>query len=91
MSLASLYIDTMMSLGLGNMFSRAVVFAGLGFSLQYFIKPSISYASISTKQGGKHIAKEFSLTSKASSPAMTTYFPWYFWPISFMLLAILFL
>ncbi len=90
MGLADVYINAMIGLGLGNMFSRTITLGGLGFALQYFIKPSISYTKVSTKSGEKSIAKEFALTSKASPP-MTTYFPWYLWPATFMALSVLLL
>ena len=55
MGLADVYINAMIGLGLGNMFSRTITLGGLGFALQYFIKPSISYTKVSTKSGEKSI------------------------------------
>lgn len=83
-------LDSLVDLGLGTPFSRAVVGGCVGFGIQYFIKPSISYTSISSKGGNKQIAKEFALTSKAS-PAMTTWFPWYMWPVTLALVLSLFI
>lgn len=73
-------MDTMASIGLGNPISRSVSLACIGFGAQYFIKPSISYARVPSKGGDKFIAKEFAPTSKASG-AMTTWFPWYMFPV----------
>lgn len=86
-SLSEFYVDLMMAMGLGNIITRTITLGGIGFAFQYFIKPSISYTNVSTKGGNRSIAKEFAFTSKAAAP-MTTYFPWYFWPLGLMLLSV---
>jgi len=83
-------LDMLADLGLGNPLSRAITGGCVGFGLQYFIKPSISYTTIASKGGNKQIAKEFALNSK-SSPSMTTWFPWYMWPVTFALVLSLFI
>jgi hypothetical protein len=88
------FLDTFLSLlsdvGMGNPLSRAISLGCIGFGLQYFVRPSISYTNISSKNGGKSVPKEFALTSKAS-PTMTTWFPWYMWPTSFAIIGGLFI
>lgn len=89
------FLDTFLGLlsdvGMGNPLSRSISLGCIGFGLQYFVRPSISYANISTKKGeGKSVAKEFALTSKAS-PTMTTWFPWYMWPTIFAIIGGLFI
>lgn len=84
------FLDVFDDIGLGNPISRAVSFACIGFGVQYFAKPSISYAKISGKGGDKFVAKEFALTSKASAP-MTTWFPWYSLPVIFAIVGGLFI
>lgn len=89
------FVDTFLGLladvGLGNPLSRAVTFGSVGFAVQYFARPSISYASIESKTGTKSVAKEFALTSKSASPAMQTWLPWYLWPAIFALVGGLFI
>ena len=85
MEIIEAYKNIMEDIGLAHPLARATFFGSIGFAIQYFIKPSISYASIKVKGGGnKSAAKEFKLTSKANPP-MTTYFPWYLWPAAFAL------
>lgn len=84
------FCNLLADVGLGNPLSRAVTFACLGFGFQYFIKPSISYTTIQSKNGNKQIAKEFALTSKASTP-LTTWVPWYLWPAIFAIVGALFI
>ena len=76
--------------GMGNPISRAVTLGCVGFGVQFFLKPSISYTTVAGKGGNKQIAKDFAFTSKAS-PAMTTWFPWYMWPASFAIIGGLFI
>lgn len=73
------FIEASTFLGLNTPLTRTVTFSCVGFGIQYFLRPSLSYTSIQTKGGTKSVAKEFRLTSKAP-PASTTWFPWYFWP-----------
>lgn len=88
--LINTFVGLLADVGMGNPLSRAVSLGSIGFGLQYFMKPSISYTTISSKTGSKQIAKEFALTSK-SSPAMTTWFPWYMWPALFAIVGGLFI
>jgi hypothetical protein len=75
------------SLGLGTPLNRAVAFGALGFGLQFFIKPSVSYSNV----GGKSVPKQLALFSGGSSGAPTTYLPWYLWPVLFALFGAVFL
>lgn len=75
-------LDMMSMVGLGHPVSRAVSFACIGFALQYFMKPKISYVNIA-KDGKGNVAsvpKEFYLTSTSTNAAAKTWFPWYMWP-----------
>lgn len=76
--------------GLNTPITRAIAFSSVGFGIQYFLRPSISYVNVSTKSGNKPVAKEFRLTSKAA-PAMTTWVTWYMWPALFAILGGLFI
>lgn len=69
-------------IGLGTPINRSAVFAAVGFALQLFIKPSISYVTV----GNKSIAKPFKLTASPTNKIPTTLFPWYFWPILFAMI-----
>lgn len=88
MSFLRTFLGLMADVGLGNPLSRAVSFGCIGFALQYFMKPSISYANVSD---GKSIPKQFTLTAKNVNPSMTTIFPWYMWPVSLAILGGLFI
>lgn len=74
-------------IGLGTPTNRAAVGAAIGFAIQLFIKPSISYITV----GNKSVPRPFKLTAKADSKVPPTLFPWYFWPISFAIIMGLFL
>jgi len=80
-------MDLVVGVGLGTPINRSVVFAAIGFAVQLFIKPSISYAKV----GNKSIAKPFKLTASPTSKIPTTLFPWYFWPLLFAAIGGLFL
>ncbi len=84
--IVSLFVNT----GLGSPFARAAAFGAIGFGIQYLLKPSISYTTVSGgKQGQtKAVAKDFAL--KGSS-AQTTWFPWFMWPLLFAIIGGLFI
>lgn len=91
MGFINTFLGLLADVGLGNPLSRAVTFGSAGFAVQYFVKPSISYANIETKSGTKSVPKEFALTSKSNSPAMQTWLPWYLWPAIFAIVGGLFI
>jgi hypothetical protein len=75
------------NVGLGTPSNRGLIGAAIGFAVQLFIKPSISYITI----GNKSIARPFKPIAPPNSKVPPTLFPWYFWPISFAIIGGLFL
>ena len=88
----SYLIDFMVTLGLGHPMSRAISFACVGFALQYFLKPKISYVSVAKDAKGNttSVPKEFILTSTNQAQNLKTWFPWYMWPATGALIGGLF-
>lgn len=80
----SAFFDFLASIGLGHPATRAVAAGAAGFGTQYLFKPSISYVNISNGKTKKSAPREFKLSS--SSP-QATWFPWYFWPLLFAIIA----
>jgi hypothetical protein len=90
-SLAGVIGGTFVTLGLESPTARALAFGTVGFAIQYFIRPGVSYINVPTKDGGKCISKQFTLLANKESNVPTTLFPWYFWPLLFALIGGLFL
>lgn len=85
-------LDTMSLIGLGNPVSRAVSFGCVGFGLQYFMRPGISYGTVSGRDGKPTTyEKEFYLTSSSKNDAVKTWMPWYMWPVILALIGGLFI